>query len=255
VLNARDAMPGGGQLTIETANVDLDHSYVGHHPETRSGAYAMLAVTDSGSGMSEDVRRRAFEPFFTTKPAGAGSGLGLSMVYGIVRQSGGNVWMFSEPGQGTSVKIYLPRIDAAHPLEAPAPSPAVVVETTSSGRESILLVEDDDAVRALTRQWLVRYGYNVIEAETSDDALQLGARADLHIDLLLTDVVMPGLDGTKVAAHLRGLRPSLRIVYMSGYPDTALGATRSLADADAFVQKPFTATVLAGRIRQALDRQ
>ena len=248
-VNARDAMPDGGRLTIETLPAEADPGHAGHRSRGGTGQLILLAFTDTGAGMEENVRRRALEPFFTTKPPGEGTGLGLSTVYGIVTQSGGDVWIDSEPGRGTTVRVCLPRIDASLDA-AQEPEPPAGYAT---GSETILLVEDDPAVRTLTANWLSRCGYAVHDAPTAEDALRLGERADLSIDLLLTDVVMPTLDGPALAERLRVRRPGLKVVFMSGYPD-AVARSLAFSGAEAFLQKPFTISGLVQRIREVLDR-
>ncbi len=249
VVNARDAMPRGGKLTIETANVYLDNEYVKHHIAVRSGAYVMIAVSDNGCGMNEDTRERMFEPFFTTKEPGRGTGLGLSTVYGIVKQSGGNIWAYSELGNGTSFKLYLPRVteDAQEYKRRAEP------ERAAQGTETILLVEDDETVRKLAREVLQNYGYQVLDAANGDAALSISAHYKQPIDLLLTDVVMPGMSGRKVADRLSQSCPEIKVLFMSGYTDDAI-VHHGVLDADTpFIQKPFAPDVLARKVREVLD--
>jgi hypothetical protein len=249
-VNARDAMPTGGRVTIETALVDLDDNYVGTHPSVAPGRYVMLAVSDTGQGMDEGTRARIFEPFFTTKEQGKGSGLGLATVYGIVQQSGGAIWVYSEPGRGTSFKVYLPTTDAA------VPARPVVASTDSArkGWETVLLVEDEDAVRALAREVLRRNGYVVLEARHGLDALRLAERHTDPIQLLVTDVVMPHMSGRELADRLAEVRPNMRVLFMSGYTDHA-AMHRHLTPGAAFLQKPFTPETFARKVRSMLDEQ
>jgi PAS domain S-box-containing protein len=247
-VNARDAMPLGGTLTIETANVELAGEYTTTHSEMEPGRYVMLAVSDTGEGMDEATRQRIFEPFFTTKPQGKGTGLGLSTVYGIVRQSGGHVWVYSEPGHGTAFKIYLPREDAP----AEEPSPEVPSRARVGGTETILLVEDEDVVRALLRMFLERQGYTVLDAPGGDEALRL-AEGHGSVDLLLTDVIMPGMSGRELAQHVRERWTGARVIYMSGYTDDAIVHHGVLDPGSEFVQKPVSPDTLSHRIRAVLD--
>jgi two-component system cell cycle sensor histidine kinase/response regulator CckA len=249
-VNARDAMPRGGRLTIETGNVVLDQAYARQHAGVEPGHYVMLAVSDTGQGMTPEVRARSFEPFFTTKAQGKGTGLGLATVHGIVRQSGGHVWLYSEPGHGTTFKIYLPRTDPRGAVEAPT----LAEVELPSGSETILLVEDEASLRELVRECLEASGYNVLEACHGMAALEVGERHPGRIDLLLTDVVMPGMSGRELAERLRGARPEIRTVYMSGYTDDAVVLHGILAEDMAFLQKPFTAAELARRVREVLDQ-
>ncbi|MEW6487039.1 MAG: ATP-binding protein [Thermodesulfobacteriota bacterium] len=247
-LNARDAMPRGGKLTISTANADLDEAYARLHPELAPGPYVMLAVSDTGQGMPPEVVARLFEPFFTTKEQGRGTGLGLATVYGIVKQSGGHIAVYSEPGTGTAFKVYLPR--AAEDAGAPAPDPKPE-ETPVSGTGTVLVVEDEDPVRATVRQVLAALGYTVHDARTPDDAFLLAGGLD-RLDLLITDVILPGMSGRDVAERLRKERPGLRVLYVSGYTDDAIVRHGVLDPGLAFLQKPFTRDALARKVREVL---
>ena len=249
-VNARDAMPQGGRLTIETANVELDASY-SHPPAVLSpGRYVMLAVTDNGCGMDAETQAHVFEPFFTTKEKGKGTGLGLATVYGVVKQSGGYVWVYSEPGRGTSFKIYLPRIEeTAVPAGRDGKNEMQIPER---GSETILLVEDEKGVRELAREYLASSGYTVIEAEDGHTALELAAMHVGPIHLLLTDVVMPGISGRELAERVSQIRPGIKIIYMSGYTDQAVVHHGILRNDAVLLQKPFTLMTLAGKLREML---
>jgi PAS domain S-box-containing protein len=249
VVNARDAMPRGGNLTIETSNVQLDDEYASHHVGVQPGSYAMLAVSDTGSGMTEEIKAKIFEPFFTTKEKGKGTGLGLSTVYGIVKQSGGNIWVYSEIDHGTTFKIYLPQV------EAPIKPVQVKTEDQSlaGGTETVLLVEDEDVVRGLAQRILEQAGYRVIAANGGEEALALCETHTEPIDLLLTDVVMPQTSGKQLAERLTALRPQTKVLFMSGYTDEAIVHHGVLDTNVEFIQKPFTPTALAKKVRQVLD--
>ena len=249
-VNARDAMPDGGRLSIELANVDVDEEMARRHvPIQPPGRYVRLTVSDTGIGIPHAIQPHIFEPFFTTKEKGKGTGLGLSTVYGIVKQSGGFIWVYSEPGQGATFKIYLPRVDA--PAE-PAPSPQPEV-AASSGAETILLVEDEPAVRDLAQRILRRKGYRVVAATNGREALDLVERHEGPIDLLVTDLVMPQMDGRELAQRLAALRPGLRVLFMSGYTGDTI-AQRGVLDPDvAFIEKPFSPDGLARKVREILD--
>jgi two-component system cell cycle sensor histidine kinase/response regulator CckA len=241
-------MPKGGRITIEIANVTLDQAYVEAHVGASAGPHVMLAVTDDGCGMDRATLARIFDPFFTTKEAGKGTGLGLSTVFGIVQQSGGNVWAYSEPGVGSTFKVYLPRVDAAVDVQRRERE-----DTPRSGTETILLVEDEDQVRDVARDILRRHGYTVLEASNAGEALLI---CDSHagpIHLLLTDVVMPHVGGPELARRLLGVRPRMRVLVMSGYTDDA-ALRHGVVDASlAYLQKPLTVDALTRKVREVLD--
>jgi PAS domain S-box-containing protein len=249
VVNARDAMPRGGHLTIETTNFEVNGDYSRKHIGVQLGSYVMLTVSDTGIGMRDEVKARIFEPFFTTKEKGKGTGLGLSTVYGIVKQSGGHISVYSEPGQGTTFRVYLPQIeDGTERTEKTTPEIAA-----PNGSETILLVEDEDVVRELARKILEEVGYNVIDASGGEEAIRLCCEHNEPIQLLLTDVVMPGISGKETAERLIALRPTTRVLFMSGYTDHAIVHHGAL-DADVkFIQKPFTPSALAKKVREVLD--
>ncbi|MFQ5876211.1 MAG: GAF domain-containing protein [Acidobacteriota bacterium] len=250
IVNARDAMPGGGEVTIETTNVTLDQLYADRHVGARVGDFAMLAVSDSGHGMSPEVAARAFEPFFTTKEVGKGTGLGLSTVYGIVKQSGGNIWAYSEPGRGSTFKIYLPRVDE----EVAAPrARAGRSGRPQRGTETVLLAEDEGCVRALIGDTLRSIGYTVLEARNGREALQLCRRHAGAIHLLLTDVVMPEIAGPALARQVAALRPEVKVLFMSGYTGDSIARQGVLDVGVSFIQKPFSSDLLIRRVREALE--
>jgi PAS domain S-box-containing protein len=247
VINARDAMPDGGKLTIETANVILDPQVASEHLDARPGPHVMLAVSDTGVGMDRATLGRIFEPFFTTKETGRGTGLGLSTVFGIVKQSGGSLWVYSEPGQGSTFKIYLPVVEGM--AERPRPAP---VAGDLHGHETVLLVEDEEQVRTLASHLLRRLGYRVLEASRASEALALADAHNGEIDLLLTDVIMPEMGGRELAAKLVAERPETRVLFMSGYTDDAIVHHGVLDEGMQFLQKPLTPDTLARRVREVL---
>jgi CheY-like chemotaxis protein len=251
-VNARDAMPSGGKLTIETSNAELDEAYAHVHIGSKPGRYVMLSVSDTGVGMTPEIRERAFDPFFTTKEKGKGTGLGLSTCYGIVKQSGGNIWAYSEPGRGTTLKIYLPRLDESL-KEAKEEDKTVEI---LKGSETILAVEDEIEVRKLVAQILTGQGYRVIEASDGEDAIRVAEKnSENNIHLLLTDVVMPGMSGHELAVLLGVSHPKMKVLYMSGYTDNAIVHHGVLEEGVNYIQKPFTLDALARKVREVLDQK
>jgi PAS domain S-box-containing protein len=249
VVNARDAMPSGGKLTIETDNVDLDETYARQHISAVAGPYVLLAVSDTGMGIDEQTRKHIFEPFFTTKETGKGTGLGLSMVYGIVKQSGGNIWVYSELCAGTTFKIYLPRVDERAEQYKHAAAAPQLPEAT----ETVLLVEDAEMVRNLAKEVLETSGYRVLDAANGRDALLICEQSTEVIHLLLTDVVMPEMSGRELVGRLAPLYPNIRVLYMSGYTEDAIVHHGVLKEGINFIEKPFTPDSLALKVREVLE--
>ncbi|MBI4484326.1 MAG: PAS domain S-box protein, partial [Acidobacteria bacterium] len=248
-VNARDAMPQGGKLTIETANVELDEAYARAHVSVRPGPHVMLAVSDTGCGMDKETLAQIFEPFFTTKEKGKGTGLGLATVYGIVKQSGGNIWVYTEPGQGAAFKVYLPRVEGEVELARPVTAGTRI----PAGSETLLLAEDDELVRKLVRQTLEMYGYTVLEARQGAEALEICQRHEGPIHLIVTDVVMPEMSGRELAYRVSQLRPPMKVLYLSGYTGNAIVHHGVLEPSIPFLQKPFTPDALARKVREVLD--
>jgi signal transduction histidine kinase/CheY-like chemotaxis protein len=248
-INARDAMPQGGKLTIETDDVFIDEEYASHHFSIHPGRYIVLAVSDTGCGMDEATQSHIFDPFFTTKEVGKGTGLGLSTVYGIVKQSGGNIWVYSEVGRGTTFKIYLPCV------ESPIGEPKIGAEDTDLqiGTETVLLVEDEERVRDMTKEILQESGYQVLEAKHGQDALRVADRHAGIIHLMLSDVVMPQMSGRELAERLAPLRKDMKVLYMSGYTDDAIVHHGVLDEGMSFIEKPFTPNALARKVREILN--
>jgi PAS domain S-box-containing protein len=250
-VNARDAMPSGGKLTIETSNISLDEEYARFHAPLRPGDYVMLAISDTGAGMDSETQSHIFEPFFSTKGP-KGTGLGLSTVYGIVKQSGGYIWVYSESGKGTTFKIYLPRVTetAESPALIAAPAESVATEP---GTESILLVEDEANLRYLARQYLEKQGYRVLEAADGAVAVQIAVAHEGTIHLLLTDVIMPGMNGRELEQRISEIRPNVKVLYMSGYAENVIGRDGTLDEGVRLLQKPFTLRDLNSKVREVLD--
>ena len=247
VLNSRDAMPDGGQLKIETEQVAFDDEYVAEHFAVTPGRYVMIAVSDTGIGMDRETRAHIFEPFFTTKERGKGTGLGLATTYGIVRQSGGHIWLYSEPGEGTTFKAYFPLV------EDEVSATAAELPPTAGGTETILLVEDEPSVRELARLILERRGYRLLVAADPLEALAIVEDHEAPIDLLVSDVVMPLLSGPELAARVRALRPEMRTLFLSGYTEELVGSKGGLRATDGFLSKPFTPDALARKVRELVD--
>jgi CheY-like chemotaxis protein len=241
-------MPGGGVLTLELANVELDETFAHGHAGMTPGPYVVFSVTDTGHGMNEETKARIFEPFFTTKEAGKGTGLGLPTVYGIVKQSEGFIWVYSEPGRGTTFKIHLPRVDQAPERLSSRPGQAAA----GQGTETVLLVEDEDALRVLLREVLESLGYRVLEAGLGTEALRIAREHRGPIHMLLTDLVLPQMTGRELADRLSCLRPELKVLFMSGYGVGAAPRQEIPSDA-AYIEKPFTADAMGGAIRSLLD--
>jgi len=255
VVNARDAIKGGGRITIETANVTLDEEYVRTHAGARPGPHVMVAVTDTGEGMSSEILPHIFEPFFTTKQVGKGTGLGLSTVYGIVKQSGGNIWVYSEPGRGTTFKIYLPRVDEPMPFQPEPPTlrdePLPLGSTI--GAETVLLVEDEPTLRDLIKFALTESGFAVLDVPNSAEALALSRRHTGPLDLLLTDVIMPGMAGPALAKQVQKERPGIKVLYMSGYTADFIMHDGAVDPGTNFLEKPFHPRTLLNKVREVLD--
>jgi hypothetical protein len=249
-VNARDAMPNGGTLSIETTLVDIDDEVAASRPDVDVGPHVRVRVSDTGIGMDETARDRAFEPFFTTKAPGTGTGLGLATVYGIVRRAGGSIHVYSEPGRGTSFSTLFPALGAADPLDE---VPASAGRKTTAGSETILVVEDDDGLRTAAERILRNNGYRVLTAVDGASAVELVAAHVADIDLVLTDVVMPGMAGTELAVRLKEAHPELRLLLMSGYAPPVLVSHGSLAVGATLIDKPFSAALLVRKVREALD--
>jgi CheY-like chemotaxis protein len=248
-VNSRDAMPDGGKIIIETKNAELDKDYADRHPATVPGTYVELTVTDTGVGMDAQTQSHIFEPFFTTKELGKGTGLGLATVYGVVKQSGGYIWVYSELGLGTTFKVYLPRVDAA----VRQSSVGNTSKALAKGTETILLVEDEESLRTLTRTMLVQNGYTVLEAGGGEEAMEIARQDGCHIDLLLTDMVMPGMNGRTVADSLSRIRPGVKVLYMSGC--SGFGSRDLAESGDALLSKPFTRDTLLRKVEEVLHLQ
>jgi len=248
VVNARDAMPQGGRLTLETGNVELDEAFAREHVGVQPGPHVRLAVNDTGVGMDAATRARIFEPFFTTKPEGKGTGLGLATVFGIVAQSGGTIWVESEPGRGTTFTIYLPRVRVTT-----APASPVASAQAPRGTETVLLVEDDDGVRFVGEDALRRLGYHVLPARNGEEALRASAAHAGRIAILVTDIVMPGMSGPDLHARLAVERPDMKVLFLSGYAPDAVVRNRILDPSTAFLEKPFGPEALARKVRHTID--
>jgi CheY-like chemotaxis protein len=249
-VNARDAMPDGGKLVIETRNVDIDPEYSSLNPESFPGRYVLMSVGDTGCGMDEEVRKHIFEPFFTTKPVGTGTGLGLSTIYGAVTQSGGFIEVDTEPGKGTTFRIYIPR------TEEPAPRKQEIASSGElpGGTETVLLVEDEQILRSLCLSFLDQSGYKVFSASTGDEAIGIAKDHKGKIDLLLTDVVMPGMNGRELADRLVEFHPETKVLFTSGYTDDAIVRHGIMTDRMAFIGKPYSISSLAKKIREVLEK-
>jgi two-component system cell cycle sensor histidine kinase/response regulator CckA len=247
-VNSRDAMPSGGRISIETKNAYLDDNYARTHLGVRTGAFVMIAVSDTGHGMDAATRRRIFEPFFTTKERGKGTGLGLATVYGMVKQAGGDIWVYSELSKGSTFKLYFPRVGDAV-TEALAPEPAAL-----GGHETVLVVEDEKAVRDLTVRLLTQLGYQVLSADGGKEALEISRTHAEKIDLLITDMVMPGMNGRQVAQALREQRPGISVLYVSGYTENTVLDRGVLDPGVDFLAKPFSRDVMGLRVREILSR-
>ncbi|HJP95477.1 MAG TPA: response regulator [Pyrinomonadaceae bacterium] len=249
VVNARDAMPSGGRITIETSRVEIDDNYSSTHLSAQPGSYVMLAVSDTGSGMDAETRKHIFEPFFTTKENGRGTGLGLSTVYGIVKQSGGSIWLYSEPGQGTVFKIYIPLATIKQIESSTAPTPAAIPR----GAETILIVEDEPQIRQLAVECLTHCGYKVLSSPNGVEALKLVDNTVQPIDLVVSDVVMPKMSGRELVQRISEVQPLIKVLFMSGYTNDAIVNHGVLDGGTWFIQKPFAFEALARRVREVLD--
>ena len=250
VVNARDAMPGGGKIVIETSNAELDDGYCSRHPYVKPGRFVMVAVSDTGHGMSEEVKAHIFEPFFTTKAKGSGTGLGLATTYGAVKQAGGSIEVYSEVGMGTTFKIYLPRVEGEASKLVRDDQPQKLL----GGTETVLLVEDEDIVRDLCVRVLDELGYRVLQAGNGDEAIALAMGHGGRIDLLLTDVVMPGMSGRELANRLTRIHPETRVLFTSGYTDNAIVHHGVLDEGVSFIGKPYSPSALAKKVREVLDK-
>ena len=251
VLNARDAMPDGGRLTVETANVSLDEDYARRHATVLPGKYVMMAVSDTGVGMDAETQAHIFEPFFTTKELGKGTGLGLATVYGVVKQNGGWIWVYSESGRGTTFKIFLPQIEEV----VGSTEPSKVASQSPRGSETILLVEDQDGIRELAIEFLKGSGYTILEAREGSEALQVAGQHHGRIDLLVTDVMMPRMGGRELAFRLASVRPHMKVIYMSGYAEYAKDNQKIAESENVILQKPFALDTLARKVREVLAAQ
>jgi CheY-like chemotaxis protein len=247
-VNARDAMPNGGRLAIEAQNVELDETYKQEHEPVMPGQYVMLAVGDTGCGMDRDTRERIFDPFFTTKELGKGTGLGLATVYGIVKQSGGYIWVYTELGKGTIFKVYLPRVEQSAQKAGPSETPLA----STRGCETILLAEDSESLREMAREYLESVGYTVLEASSGAEALQKAKEFEGTIHLLLTDIVMPEMSGPELAHQMESMRPGIKVIFTSGYTDDVIARQGVLDPTVAFIQKPYRPKALARKIREVL---
>jgi CheY-like chemotaxis protein len=248
-LNARDAMPAGGTLAIQAKNIQFGEAQNWRHSSVQPGSYVMIAVTDTGTGMDTDTQARIFEPFFTTKPPGKGTGLGLPMVYGVIQQSGGAISVYSEPGQGSTFKIFFPQCEAGVSPDAKPPAASEV-----NGNETILLVEDQGAIREVASVYLMGLGYNVLAAPDGEAALRIAETQQRRIDLVVTDIVMPNMGGRELATHINRLYPHAKVLYMSGYPDFAVRHSENLTEYAELLQKPFSLKSLASKARLLLDQ-
>ncbi len=249
-VNARDAMPDGGELLIETAEVTLDDAYCRNHPDATPGVYVTLSVSDTGCGMSPEIRERIFEPFFTTKPPGEGTGLGLATVFGILSQNGDRIEVHTEQGEGTSFKVYFPYVADEAEADIPAKESRPL-----GGHETLLVVEDEETVRRLAERVLTHYGYQVLTASSADDALVLTEQHDGPIDMLFTDVIMPGMNGCELATRLSAMRPGIKVLYASGFAEDVIARHGALDESESFISKPYLPAVLAARVRDILHRE